>query len=80
MTASELIDLLCGVDPDTEVRIAEQPSWPFEYAISGVVEVRMGDREDGADPDDTSTSVLYLVEGEQLAYLPGLASRAIGWS
>ncbi len=104
MTASEMIQLLSAVDPDTEVRIAEQPSWPFEYAISGVVEVRMGaDREENANLecaqeildsdhsspeerseayriiDAASTSVLYIVEGTQLAYLPSLASRAIGW-
>ncbi|NLT34283.1 MAG: hypothetical protein GXX83_00050 [Gaiellales bacterium] len=104
MTAADLIELLEGVDPDTEVRIAEQPSWPFEYDISGVVEAKLGaDREENAnleraqeilDADDAtpeeraqayriidtaSTSVLYIVEGTQLAYLPSMASRAIGW-
>ena len=104
MTAAELIELLSGVDPDTEVRIAEQPSWPFEYDISGVVEVKLGaDREENAnlecaqeilDADDAtpeeraqayrvidtaSATVLYIVEGTQLAYLPGIASRTIGW-
>ncbi len=104
MTAAELIELLSGVDPDTEVRLAEQPRWPFEYEIEDVVEVRMGaDLEENAaldaagavlDSDDStpeeraeanrtldsaSTSVLYIIEGQQLAYLPGLASRAIGW-
>ena len=104
MTAAELIELLEGVDPDTEVRLAEQPSWPFEYSVSGVVEVKMGaDRAENAnlecaqeilDADHTtpeeraeayrvldsaSTTILYIVEGTQLAYLPGLASRAIGW-
>ena len=42
MTAADLIELLSGVDPDTEVRIAEQPRWPFEYSIEDVVEVKMG--------------------------------------
>ena len=104
MTAAELIELLSGVDPDTEVRIAEQPSWPFEYDISDVVEVKMGADHaenatldaagevldsDYATPeeraeanrvlDTASTTTLYIVEGTQLAYLPGLASRAMGW-
>ncbi len=104
MTAAELIELLSGVDPDTEVRLAEQPSWPFEYAIEDVVEVKLGaDREENASLecaeeildsdhstpeersqayrvlDAASTTVLYIVEGTQLTYLPGAASRAIGW-
>ena len=37
MTASELIELLEDLDPDTEVRIAQQPSWPFEYTIDALV-------------------------------------------
>lgn len=104
MTAADLIELLSGVDPDTEVRIAEQPRWPFEYTIDDVVEVKMGaDREENGNLeaageildsdystaeerqeanrviDAASTSVLYIVEGTQLAYLPGMASRAMGW-
>lgn len=104
MTAAELIELLSGVDPDTEVRLAEQPSWPFEYSIAGVEEVKMGaDQEENAnlecaqeilDADHTtpeeraeanrmldsaSSTIVYIVEGTQLAYLPGLASREIGW-
>ena len=104
MTAAELIELLSGVDPDCEVRLAEQPSWPFEYSISDVVEVKLGaDREENANLecaqeildadhatpeeraeayrvlDSASTTILYIVEGTQLAYLPGTASRALGW-
>jgi len=104
MTAQDLIELLSGVDPDTEVRIAEQPSWPFEYSINDVVEVKMGaDHEengnlecaleildsDHSTPEErseanrvldaASATVLYIVEGTQLAYLPGMASREIGW-
>lgn len=56
MTAQELIDILEGIDPETEIRFASQPSWPFEYEISGSVE-----SEDG---------IVYLTEGRQLGYLP----------
>ena len=36
MTVQELIERLKGCDPDVEVRIMSQESWPFENAISGV--------------------------------------------
>lgn len=36
MTVSELIERLQECDPDAEVRIMMQESWPFECAISGV--------------------------------------------
>lgn len=36
MTVQELIERLQECDPDAEVRIMSQESWPFENAISGV--------------------------------------------
>ena len=36
MTVSELRELLEGCDPEAEVRIMSQESWPFENAIRGV--------------------------------------------
>ena len=36
MTVQELLDLLDGVDPSTEVRIAYQPSYPLECSLGGV--------------------------------------------
>lgn len=47
MTAQELIEQLQGVDPDTEVRLAQQPQWPFEYSVGQVVRVRTGGPEVG---------------------------------
>jgi hypothetical protein len=38
MTVRELMELLESADPDTEVRFMAQPSWPFEYSISGTWE------------------------------------------
>jgi len=39
MTVQELIDLLEDMDREAEVRIADQPNWPFEYEIDAVAEV-----------------------------------------
>ena len=36
MTVSELRELLEGCDPEAEVRIMSQESWPFENAIRGI--------------------------------------------
>jgi hypothetical protein len=32
-TVTDLLDELEACQPDAEVRIAQQPAWPFEYAI-----------------------------------------------
>ncbi len=37
MTVAELIEILRSYDPETEVRIAHQPHWPFSYEVAGVV-------------------------------------------
>jgi hypothetical protein len=39
----ELIEELQQYDEATEVRLAQQPSWPFEYAIGSVVAAGNGD-------------------------------------
>ncbi|MEO6044372.1 MAG: hypothetical protein ABIQ47_10680 [Tepidiformaceae bacterium] len=46
ITVQELIERLQECDPDAEVRIVSQESWPFENAISGVAV-----REDFAGED-----------------------------
>jgi hypothetical protein len=35
VTVAELVELLEQYDPGTEVRLMEQPSWPFEYSVAG---------------------------------------------
>lgn len=60
MTASELISLLEDLDPDTEVRLAMQPSWPFEYSIERGVLV---DAAMPAEDDD-----LLWTDGEGFQY------------
>jgi hypothetical protein len=96
MLVRDLIEELEQFDPDTEVRIAQQPSWPFEYGIDAIIEVdtksdhctecgyewpvhaeKGCDETEPADPE--TPTVVYIVEGDQLAYLPGVASEAIGW-
>jgi hypothetical protein len=39
VTVGELIRELEGQDPSTEVRLAMQPSWPFEYSVQNVAVV-----------------------------------------
>ncbi|WP_034274346.1 hypothetical protein [Haloechinothrix halophila] len=81
-TVGELIEALEAYEPDTPVRIAQQPSWPFEYTVGTVT--RTPDIFD-FDPDDVDDDtpppdpVVWLAEGHQVGYLPGIASRALGW-
>jgi hypothetical protein len=71
VTVTDLIQELEGRDPDAEVRLAQQPAWPFEYAIdpgNAIVEVDL----DGGP-------VVYLGEGAQLGYLPQPVREQLGW-
>jgi len=74
MNVQELIYELEQMDPNSEVRFASQPAWPFEYSVDGVVPV--GDDEEA---DHIDVQVVYLVEGTQLGYLPEEAREEIGW-
>ena len=76
MTKGELLDALQEMDPDTEIRFASQPSWPFEYSIHDIVIV---DDEPEQDDCEESTQIVYLVEGRQIGYLPHEAKEEIGW-
>ena len=69
MTVQDLMDILQDADPNSEVRLAMQPAWPFEYSI--------GDALVFYAEDDTET--VYLVEGQQLNYLPGDVAAELGW-
>ena len=82
MTAQELVeklqDHIDAYGPEAEVRLAEQPSYPFEYSILGCTDSLIL----GADPDDEDNEhpqtdeagypkeppVFYIVEGSQLGY------------
>lgn len=72
MRLSELIEALEDLreteGDDCEVRLATQPSWPFECSIGEVQLVEL----DGGN-------VIYIAVDEQLGYLPGQAAEDLGW-
>ena len=72
MTVRELIEELRLMDQDATVRFASQPSWPFEYSISGVVQTTVNYNENERD-------MVYLEEGRQVGYLPSEAKDELGW-
>lgn len=80
MTVGELIELLQQYDEDAEVKSMQQPSWPFEYSIAGVVsrdEFRGRDEDEDHDTKgyaeagteyDEKPSDVFILEGTQLCY------------
>ncbi len=75
VTVGELMGWLEEMPEDAEVRLAHQPSWPFEDEIDAFNPVVVADD----DRTEENTAVVYLVEGSQLGYLPGAAKEACGW-
>lgn len=65
MNVGELIELLSNYEDDLEVRLATQPSWPFEYSITDVVS-----HHDG---------IVYVAEGRQIDYLNSEVVEMLGW-
>ena len=80
-TVGELIEALEDYDPQTPVRWAAQPAWPFEYTIGAVVQTPsdadLSDTDVSAQPDDAP--VVWLGEGTQVGYLAGAAASALQW-
>lgn len=74
MTVGELIRLLEDYDEDSPVMLAMQPAWPMEYTIADAIMVGEDDPDDEGEP-----GTVYLVEGEQTGYLPGVVSDYLGW-
>jgi hypothetical protein len=71
VTVTDLIHELEACEPDAEVRLAQQPAWPFAYAI---------DPGNAAVPVDLDgTNVVYLGQGAQLGYLPEPVRHQLGW-
>ena len=64
MTVGELIENLQGFEEELEVRLAMQPSWPFEYSIGDIVD---------------AGGKVYIGEYNQEGYLSGEAAEALGW-
>ena len=77
MTVRELIEELKYMDEDATVRFASQPSWPFEYSISGVIQTTVD--KPGEYTWNRQEDVVYLEEGRQIGYLPKEAKDELGW-
>lgn len=65
LTVGELIELLQEQDSDKEVRLAMQPSWPFEYSVKSWIQE--GDE------------AVYLIEESQIQYLDSEVAESLGW-
>lgn len=78
MKVKELIEILQDLEPDAQVLIMSQQSWPFENSVCGVAvreEFNDDDEEDeGDEPEErsyergTSANDVFIVEGQQLRY------------
>jgi len=75
MTVGELMEILECYDVETEVRLATQKHWPFEYSIGEIVSAQP--LSDDGESDDSY--VVYLSEDRQLDYLSGDAKEMLGW-
>lgn len=74
MTVQELIDALSQMNPNAEVRIAHQLSWPFELSIKSVVSAEVEDDMSGMMVDN-----VWIGEGSRIGYLPKAVESALGW-
>lgn len=72
MTAKDLIEQLQDLDPNTEIRLAIQPNYPFEHEIANELAILPEDRR--------GNQVAYLVDAGQIGYLPPQAAVACGWA
>jgi hypothetical protein len=69
LTVADLIGLLEDCDPDAEVRLAHQPSWPLQFALAGIATTDdLADAIDDPEPerpaDREEPAVVWLVEGQ----------------
>ena len=79
MKVNELIEILQEMDPEAEVLIMSQQSWPFENDLAGVCqrsdlveeddgEVEEEDQGRCIGGDELPSNDVFLVEGTQLRY------------
>ncbi|MFG3348702.1 hypothetical protein ACGF1Z_27045 [Streptomyces sp. NPDC048018] len=70
LTARDLIDRLSAFDPDTPVRLAINPFFPFQHGIADVIAVK----------DTLGRMTVYVTEnGEQQGPVPPEVTVAVGW-
>ena len=55
------------INEDTEIRLAQQPRWAFEYATGYGIAVSEKD------------NALYLEESTQIGYLPEAVAQQLEW-
>lgn len=63
VTVGELMGWLEEMDEDAEVKLAHQPSWPFEYSVDSFDPVVKVDGASTGTEDGGGVPVVYLVEG-----------------
>jgi hypothetical protein len=84
MTVQELMSILEDMEPDADVVLAFQRSWPLEFSVAGVAQRADIEPEDGDDDEDEvgdddaqaqrrrqedgSPNDVILVEGQHLRY------------
>ena len=93
MQITELIEELERVreshGDEVEVRLAQQPHYPFENEIAGVSEPltpwHFGDDEDDRPSESRNSdkplekTVIYIAEGTQIGYLPSKCAEELEW-
>jgi hypothetical protein len=78
MTVTELIERLQGCEPDAEVRVMMQESWPFECALDGVaVRENFGGDECECDRRSMEPHEEGCPAAEEREYGPGLAANDV---
>lgn len=65
MKVIDLIEMLQDYDEDAEVFIMEQPNWPFEYSVIGVISRSEFEKD---EEDDKDSNDVFILEGRQLRY------------
>ncbi len=75
MNVSELVEMLQGFDPDLEVRLAIQPSYPLELSIGKVTLLSEIGRDGAEDDEDVEEGdapsredYVMLLEGGHIGY------------
>jgi hypothetical protein len=83
MKVKELIELLRKQGPDAEVQMVIQPTYPHAHRVAGVAsDTAVAETEwdeDGDDEDEVprdAKDVVYILQGDWVAYGPRAAWRA----
>jgi hypothetical protein len=63
------------INEDTEIRMAQQPRWAFEYATG--YGIATSNHDEAGAPE--VAKALYLEEGHQIGYLPEGVAQQLEW-